>query len=81
LLWTNVMHPKDISKPSTDKLHPIMITSGSIGGLGAGLAAGYLFAGQMIQGQQMSTTGARSPATAFIVLPFLIVLCYGSFNS
>lgn len=81
LLWTDVMHPKDISKPSADKLFPFMITAGSIGGLGAGLAAGYLLAGQTILGQQMSTVGVGSPTTAFIVLPFLIILCYGSFNA
>ena len=81
LLWTDLMHPKDISKPSTDKLHPLMITAGAIGGLGAGLAAGYALAGQTIFGQQMSTAGAGNPITALIILPFLIILCYGSFNA
>ncbi len=81
LLWTDVMHPRDISKPSPDKLHPLMITTGAIGGLGSGLAAGYLLAGQIIHGQQMIMTGAGHPATAFIVLPFLIILSYGSFNA
>ena len=81
LLWTLVMHPKDISKPSTDRLHPLMITAGSIGGLGAGLAASCLFAGQTILGDQISTIGAGNPVTALIVLPFLIILFYGSFNS
>ena len=81
LLWTDVMHPKDISRPSTDKLHPIMIAAGSIGGLGAGLASGFLFAGQTILGQKLPAVGAGDPATAFIVLPFIIILFYGSFNA
>lgn len=75
------MHPGDITKPSTDRLQPIMIAVGAIGGLGFGLATGYIIAGQTILGQQLSTVGVGHPATAFIVLPFLIVLCYGSFNS
>lgn len=81
LLWTDIMHPKDISKPSTDKLHPLMVTVGSIGGLVSGLAVGYMVAGQTLLGQQISTIGTGHPATAFIVLPFLIILFYGAFNS
>lgn len=82
LLWTDIMHMKDISKPSTDKLHPLFITVGSIGGLVSGLVTGYLLADQTILSHKISTiSGEGSLAVALIVLPFLIVLCYGSFNS
>ncbi len=81
LLWTDVMHPKDISKPSTDRLHPFMITAGSIGGLTAGLISGWLLAGQTMLGQQLPSVGVGNPAISFIVLPFLVILFYGSFNA
>ena len=81
LLWTDVMHPKDISKPASDKLYPLMIVTGSIGGLGSGLIAGCLLAGQSILGQQLPASGVGNPITAFIVLPFITALFYGSFNS
>lgn len=81
LLWTDIMHPRDIGKPSADKLHPLMIPAGSIGGLVFGLAACYLIAGQTVLGYQISTAGAGNIVTAIIVLPFLIILFYGTFNS
>ncbi len=81
LLWTDVMHPKDISKPSRDRLHPLMIISGSIGGLVSGMAAGCLITGQAVSGWQLSAAGTSSTTVALIVLPFLVILFYGSFNS
>lgn len=81
LLWTDIMHPIDISRPSSDKVHPLMITSGALGGLVSGLAASYLIAGQTIFGHQISTTGTGNLAVALIVLPFLAILIYGSLNS
>ena len=82
LLWTDIMHPIDIRKPSTDKLYPLMITAGSIGGLVSGLIACCLLSGQSIFNNAESTaSGSGSCITALILLPFLIVLFYGSFNS
>lgn len=81
LLWTDIMYPCDISRPSTDRLYPLMITVGSAGGLGAGIAAGAAIAGQTILGQNMSTIGAGNPCTAFITLPFLLILLYGSYKA
>lgn len=81
LLWTLVMHPNDVSRPSANKFHPLMITAGSIGGLALGLTSGYVIAGQTMVGRQISTAGAGNPACALIVLPFLILLFYGSFKS
>ncbi len=81
LLWTDIMHPKDISRPSIDKVHPLMISAGAIGGLVSGLAASYLIAGQTLSGQQIPTTGTGNLTVALIVLPFLITLFYGSLNS
>lgn len=81
LLWTDIMYPCDISKPSTNKLHPLLITAGSTGGVGAGIAAGALLAGQTLLGQNMSITGAGNPLTALIILPFLAILLYGSYKA
>jgi energy-coupling factor transport system substrate-specific component len=81
LLWTDIMHPKDISRPSTDKVHPLMIISGAIGGLVSGSVAGYLIAGQAIFGHQITTASTGNIAVALIVSPFLIILFYGSLNS
>lgn len=81
LLWTDIMHPRDYSRPSSGKAQsPLMVAAGSIGGLVSGLAAGYLIAGQTILGSHASTAGAGNIATALIVLPFLIILFYGSFD-
>jgi energy-coupling factor transport system substrate-specific component len=81
LLWTDIMYPCDISKPSTDRLYPLMITVGSAGGLGAGIAAGTIIAGQTILGQNMSIIGAGNPYTACITFPFLIILLFGSYKA
>ncbi|MEN6313135.1 MAG: QueT transporter family protein [Clostridiaceae bacterium] len=82
MLWTDIMHPMDISKPSADKLHPFMITAGAIGGLITGLVACCLLSGQTILNHPASTCSRNgSLTTALILLPFLIILFYGSFNS
>jgi energy-coupling factor transport system substrate-specific component len=81
LLWTDIMHPNDISRPSSDKVHPLMVISGSIGGLISGMAAGCLITGQGVSCWEPSAAGAGSITVALIVLPFLVILFYGSFNS
>lgn len=82
LLWTDIMHPVDISRPSGDRLHPFMIIAGSVGGLITGLAAWCLLSGQTILNHPLSTgNGSGSLTAALILLPFLIILFYGSFNS
>lgn len=81
LLWTDIMHPKDISRPSYDKVHPLMIISGSVGGLVSGMAAGCLITGQGISCWELSAAGTGSITVALIVLPFLVILFYGAFNS
>jgi energy-coupling factor transport system substrate-specific component len=80
LLWTDIMHPRDVSRLPSGKIKPLMIAAGSIGGLVSGLAAGCLIAGQTILGRQVSAAGAGNTATALIVLPFLILMFYGSFD-
>ncbi|MGE5613361.1 MAG: QueT transporter family protein [Bacillota bacterium] len=81
LLWSDIMHPRDFSRPFSDKAQPpLMVAAGAVGGLVSGLAASYLFAGQTISGH-FSTTGAGNIATALIVLPFLIIMFYGSLDS
>lgn len=80
LLWTDIMHPRDFSRQLSGKAKPLMVAAGSIGGLVSGLAAGYVIAGQTISGCQVSTAGAGNIATALIVLPFLVIMFYGSLD-
>jgi hypothetical protein len=76
------MHGKDISKPSGNRIHPLLITTGSIGGLVTGLLAGHFISGQSLFGHQLlAATGSGSLTTALIILPFLTLIFYGSFNS
>jgi energy-coupling factor transport system substrate-specific component len=81
LLWTDLMHPKDISKPSTDELYPLMVVSGSAGALLSGLAAVCLIAGRAVSDWQLSVQGTGNAVVTLIVLPFLSIMLYGSFKS
>jgi len=81
LLWTDLMHPKDISKPSTDKLYPFMIITGSTGAFLSGLAAACFIAGEAVFDWQRSVQGMGSVAVTLIVLPFFAIMLYGSFKS
>lgn len=81
LLWYNIMHSKDISKPSDGKIQPLLVTTGSVGGLVTGLASCYLISGQPLFGHQLAAGGSGSLITALIILPFLTLIFYGSFNS
>jgi len=81
LLWTDIMYPADISKPSCNNRYPVMIAAGAVGSLLSGLTAGYIVAGQTIFGSQIPTAGTGHPVTALVVLPFLVTLYYASFKS
>ena len=81
LLWTYLMHPKDISMPSTDRLYPFMIITGSTGALISGLASACLIAGKAVTDWKLPANGAGNTAVALIVLPFLAIMLYGSFKS
>lgn len=81
LLWTDIMHPRDISKPHPDRINLFMVFAGSIGGLVFGLIIALLFAGQTMIGQEISTFGSGSLWVGIGVLPFLVILFYGAFNS
>ncbi|NMA33979.1 MAG: QueT transporter family protein [Clostridiaceae bacterium] len=81
LLWTDLMHPKDFSKPSTDKLYPFMIITGSAGALMSGLASACFIAGNNIFDWQISVQGTGSITVTLFVLPFLAVMLYGSLRA
>lgn len=81
VLWTDIMHTKDISRPNPEKISLFMIYSGSLGGLVSGLALSLLFAGQELTGHGITTEGMGSLFVGIGVLPFLIVLFHGAFNS
>lgn len=81
LIWTDIMHPMDISRPSADKVYPLMISSGALGGLASGLAASCIIAGQAIIGHQMPTAGTGNLAVALIISPFILIMIYGSLKS
>ena len=75
------MHPKDFSKPSTDKLYPFMIITGSAGALMSGLASACFIAGNNIFDWQISVQGTGSITVTLFVLPFLAVMLYGSLRA
>lgn len=80
LLWTDIMHVRDISKPNPDRINTFMVFTGSAGGLVFGLAICLLFTGQTFLGQSMATYGSGSLIAGIGILPFLVVLFYGSIN-
>lgn len=82
LLWMRIMHKDDIRMPSKDKLKPLMAAVGAIGGICSGLAAGYISAHlNSIECQIPAVAKIGSPHITLAVLPFILALCYGSFNS
>ena len=81
ILWSDVMHARDISKPSPEKIYPFMIFAGSIGGLFFGIILSFIFAGFPLFGMELVANGAGNMCVAIGVLPFLVVLVYGSLNS
>lgn len=81
VLWTDIMSVRDVSMPNPEKIHIFMIYSGAAGGLVFGLALALLFAGQTLSGQGLTTAGMGSPFVDIGVLPFLVILFYGAFNS
>ena len=81
LLWTDLMHPKDISRPSADKLYPFMVITGSTGAFLSGLAAACFVAGEAVSDWQRPVQGIGSIAVTLIVLPFWAIMLYGSFKS
>lgn len=80
-LWTDIMCTRDISKPNPDKISIFMVYSGSLGGFVFGLALALLFAGQNLTGRDMVTEGMGSLFVGIGVLPFLVILSHGAFNS
>lgn len=81
LLWTDIMHHRDISKPGEDKNHLLMVYIGTFGGFAAGILLSLLFAGQVLLGVGISTEGAGSLVVDLGLVPFLVLLFYGSFNA
>lgn len=81
LLWTDLMHPKDISRPSADKLYPFMVITGSTGAFLSGLASACFIAREAVYDWQHPVQGIGSIAVTLIVLPFLAIMIYGTFKS
>lgn len=81
VVWTDIMHVKDISKPNPEIISVFMVYSGSLGGLAFGLALALLFAGQSLMGHGIATQGMGSLFIGIGVLPFLVILFHGAFNS
>lgn len=81
VLWTDIMRTKDISKPNPEIISIFMVYSGSLGGLVFGLVLALIFAGQNLMGHGMATEGMGSLYIGIGVLPFLVILFHGAFNS
>lgn len=80
-LWTDIMSVKDISRPNPEKISIFMVYSGSLGGLVFGVALALIFAGQNLIGNDIATEGMGSLFVGIGVLPFLVILSHGAFNS
>ena len=81
LLYTDIMDPQDISRPNPGKISIFMIYTGALGGFVSGLVISLVFTGQVMVGSSLSTSGSGSLIVEIGVLPFLVVLLYGAFNS
>ena len=81
ILWPDIMHVCDISRPSTERIYPFMIFAGSLGGLFFGIVLSFIFAGLSLFGAEPATNGAGSIYVGIGVLPFLAVLVYGSLKA
>lgn len=78
LLWTDIMNSYDISNPAYPDIYSLMVVIGSIGSLVTGLAVSLLFAWKA----GFSFVPVNMPMGNIFfgvsVLPFLVVLFYGS---
>ncbi len=81
LLWSDVMHVRDISTPSPEKLYTFMIIAGALGGLFSGVVLTFLSGGLPLSGRELAAIGAGNLYVGIGVLPFLVVLVYGTLNS
>lgn len=81
ILWIDIMSTNDISKPNPDRINVIMIYSGAVGGLVSGISLALLFSDQTFLTHGISMAGMGSPFVAIGVLPFLVILLFGAFNS
>ncbi len=81
ILWSEVMHVRDISRPNPERIYPFMIFAGAIGGLFFGVLLSFLFAGISIFGAEPTANGAGNMLVGIGVLPFLVVLIYGTLNA
>ncbi len=80
ILWTDIMQEQDISRPNPERIYPFMIFSGSAGGLFFGIVLSFIFAGLPLFGVELVANGSGNLWVDVGVLPFLIVLVYGTLN-
>jgi len=78
LLWTDIMNSYDISNPAYPDIYSLMVVIGSIGGLVTGLAVSLLFAGKAGFSFIPKNMPMGNIFFGLCVLPFLVVLFYGS---
>lgn len=80
LLWTDVMHKTDISRPNPDRLFPIMVYIGTIGALTAGVILSVLIAGQSLHISTVINSTAGNIYVGIAALPFLGLMLFGAAN-
>lgn len=81
ILWTDIMHVSDISRPNPERIYPFMIFAGSIGGLFFGIVLSFIFTGSSLFGIEPVADGAGNMCVAVGVLPFLVVLVHGTLHT
>lgn len=81
ILWHDVMHVIDISRPSGERIFPFMILTGSLGGMFFGIILYSIFSGLSLPDTWLAANGAGCLLAGIGVLPFIGVLIYGTLKA
>ena len=79
LLWTEIMHPEEVSASRLQRLGNLLMWVGGLGGLIVGLALGLGLYEQGLAAAGFATGGAGSVGIGIGLIPFLILIIVASF--
>jgi energy-coupling factor transport system substrate-specific component len=79
LLWTEIMHPEEVSASRFQRLGNLLMWIGGLGGLIVGLALGLGLYEQGLAAAGFATGGAGTVGIGIGLIPFLILIIVASF--
>jgi len=79
LLWTEIMHPEEVSASRLQRLGNLLMWVGGLGGLIVGLALGLGLYEQGLAAAGFATGGAGGVGIGIGLIPFLILIIVASF--